>query len=289
MITWKKKLLAVGICTVLLLLFAGFHLFYEGGKEYEAVSTVKDMEGKALGGVVAKMPDASAKIFFESLMGVKLQKYRSYKTQDSALTALYNHEIQAIWAADVTGEYLAKTNSNLSVLTFQNTDETRLSFGFALREDETALRDKLNAALAMLQENGTLDALIAVNIQADDFSDLLTVDEMRTQTKEFKKSAQSTLYVGVTGSVPPIDLLNEDGEPYGFSVALMDEIGITLGRKIRFIVLDNETVFTELMSGRIDMVFCYGTSKNHSTTEPDYLMTDGYYPMTEYVMVVSEE
>ncbi len=289
MITWKKKLAAVGICAVVLLLFSGFHFFYEGGLNYEDVTSVQEMEGKTLGGVVAKMPDASAKIFFESLMGVKLKQYKSFKTPEEALNALTNHQVQAIWASDVTGEYLVKTNENLRLMEFQDTDEERLSFGFALRENESSLCDKLNAALAVLQQDGTLDALIAQNINTDDFSNLITLDEMQTRTKEFRKTAGGTIYVGVTGSVPPIDLINEDGDPYGFSVALMDEMGIMLGRKVEFIVLDNETVFTELMSDRIDMVFCYGTSKNHSTTEPAYLMSSGYFPMTEYVMVVSEE
>ena len=49
---------------------------------------------------------------FESLMGVKLKQYKSFKTPEEALNALTNHQVQAIWASDVTGEYLVKTNEN---------------------------------------------------------------------------------------------------------------------------------------------------------------------------------
>jgi len=76
--------------------------------------------------------------------------------------------------------------------------------------------------------------------------------------------------------------------PYGFCVALSDLLGQKLGREVRFKVVDSETIFTELMAGKLDMVFCYGTSANHSTEFPPYIMSEGYCPMKGYRLIVAE-
>ena len=104
---------------------------------------------------------------------------------------------------------------------------------------------------------------------------------MKSETKD------RTLYVGVTGNIPPLDSIDEMGNPYGFSVALMDEISLLLDRGVKFVVIDSETMFTQLMSGRVDMIFCYGTSTNHSTEVPAYIMTEGYYSMKNYSFITN--
>ena len=62
----------------------------------------------------------------------------------------------------------------------------------------------------------------------------------------------------------------------------MDEIGSRLNRRIKFVVLDNETAFTSLMSGRVDMIFCYGTGRKTTENKASYIMTDGYLSMQKY-------
>ena len=96
------------------------------------------------------------------------------------------------------------------------------------------------------------------------------------------------MYIGITGSVPPLECVDERGVPYGFCVALSDLLGQKLGCEVRFKVVDSETIFTELMAGKLDMVFCYGTSANHSTEFPPYIMSEGYCPMRGYRLIVAE-
>ena len=85
-------------------------------------------------------------------------------------------------------------------------------------------------------------------------------------------------------------MLDEDGDPYGFCVAFMDEMGQQLGRNVEFVVLDNETIFSSLMSGRIDAVFCYGTP-GKVTTEgaKNWIMSEGYLKCKGYKLISIEK
>ena len=76
---------------------------------------------------------------------------------------------------------------------------------------------------------------------------------MISQTEEYKRTHQQigTIRVGITGAVPPLELIDEKGEPYGFCAAFMDEIACRLGCCVEFEILDNETAFTGLIGQEI--------------------------------------
>ena len=124
MITTKQKWITIAVFLLVLLLSTALGLF--DGKtsgnsekiisEQGPVSSVTELKGKTLGGVAAKMPDASAKIFFESQFGVKFSAYRSYATAETAVKALKINQVQAIWASDVTADWLLRNDEGLKVL-----------------------------------------------------------------------------------------------------------------------------------------------------------------------------
>ena len=150
------------------------------------------------------------------------------------------------------------------------------------------MRDLCDERLAELKENGKLDALLNMYVWSD-AEERFYPEQMTVNSETF--SVQITgkpVYIGITGSVPPLECVDERGVPYGFCVALSDLLGQKLGRKVRFKVVDSETIFTELMAGKLDMVFCYGTSANHSTEFPPYIMSEGYCPMKGYRFVVTK-
>ena len=323
MITTKQKWITIAVFLLVLLLSTAFGLFdgnatVNSGKitsgengsssTEEGIRSVKELSGKPLGGVVAKMPDASAKIFFESQFGVKFSAYRSYDTVETAVKALKMNQVQAIWASDVTADWLLRNNEGLKVLPTVNgleqvqvgTDanrqnvaegaegRARMQFALAFRPEDEAMRDLCNERLAELKANGKLDALLEQYVWGD-AEERFYPEQMTVNSETF--SVQITgkpVYIGITGSVPPLECVDERGVPYGFCVALSDLLGQKLGCEVRFKVVDSETIFTELMAGKLDMVFCYGTSANHSTEFPPYIMSEGYCPMRGYRLIVAE-
>ncbi len=306
MITTKQKWITIAVFLLVLLLSTAFGLF--NGKETgnsgkitsakERIRSVNELSGKALGGVTAKMPDASAKIFFESQFGTKFSAYRSYETVETAVKALKADKVQAIWTSDVTADWLLRTEEGLQVLQTENglsmqtsegNERERMQFALAFRPEDEAMRDLCNALLSELKADGKLDALLEQYVwgAAEErfYPEQMTVN---SETFSLQLTEKKPVYIGITGSVPPLECVDERGVPYGFCVALSDLLGQKLGREVRFKVVDSETIFTELMAGKLDMVFCYGTSANHSTEFPPYIMSEGYCPMKGYQLIVTE-
>jgi len=296
-ITTKQKWITIAVFLLVLLLSAAFGMGAGKGtgnsekitSGNEVISSVKELSGTTLGGVTAKMPDASAKIFFESQFGVKFSAYRSYDAADTAVKALKRNQVQAIWASDVTADWLLRTEDGLRVLQTENGLETeRMQFALAFRPEDEALRDLCNERLAELKESGTLADLVNTYVWSD-AEERFYPEQMTVNSETF--SVQITgkpVYIGITGSVPPLECVDERGVPYGFCVALSDLLAQKLGREVRFKVVESETIFTELMAGKLDLVFCYGTSANHSTEFPPYIMSDGYCPMKGYRLIIAE-
>lgn len=320
MITTKQKWITIAVFLLVLLLSTAFGVFNGKGAANSGnitsgesgISSVKELSGKALGGMTAKMPDASAKIFFESQFGVKFSAYRSYDTVETAVKALKMNQVQAIWASDVTADWLLRNDEGLKVLQTVNGLESvqagadtnrqdaaepategtegraRMQFALAFRPEDEAMRELCNERLAELKADGRMDALLEQYVWGD-AEERFYPEQMMVNSEAF--SSQITgkpVYIGITGSVPPLECVDEQGIPYGFCVALSDLLGQKLGREVRFKVVDSETIFTELMAGKLDMVFCYGTSANHSTEFPPYIMSDGYCPMQGYRLIVAK-
>lgn len=302
--TVKAKLYSVLTVFVLLLLLAGFG--YKRPKEKQAADAGKEGtltesgktldEIKHLGGVECRMPENSALVFWGSTMGKKISSYTAYGSLDEALCSLRSGKTDALWACDVTADYLTECNEDLAVLSeegmsdIENTKRSRLLFGMALRDDEASrqLCEDINQAMKTLRDNGKFDILTDTYIKNADKISAESKAYPKFTAKNMKSSKQSgkTLYVGISGAVAPLELLDEDSEPYGFCAAFMDEIGLQLKRPVKLVVLDNETIFTSLMSGRIDLVMTYGTGNITTETKKNYIMTDGYYTMTRYKFLV---
>lgn len=283
MMRTRSKWITVAVLAILCLLCAGARLFDDRAKvTSEKLEAVVELNGKTMGGVASKMPDNSARILFDSILGIKLRGYRSYPDVTETLSALKTNEIQVAWFADVTADYLARTEEGIRKLELPKESEDRLEFGMALSVKNQALKDDINGALNMLKESGTLESLVSTYIEAEEVKPMYA--------KDFDKlpNTNGTIYVGVTGALPPIDMVDFEQKPYGFSVALMHEIGKILGKEIRYVYLQNDTSFSMLMGGKVDVLFSYGTSENTVDSKKVYCMTDGYYTMNQYAYLVLE-
>ena len=297
----REKWFTILICFVLLILCATVGAFKK--KEVSTgIARVQELDGRALGGVEGRMPANSAEIFFESMLGVKLSRYSSYKNIDEALYALKTGKVAAVWTADVTADYLVNSgkdpDSDKKLITVDDTGtasimelpEERFEFGFAVKNNKKGLEltESLNNAIKTLEADGILEGLRQKYIFDAGKAEPFTEKDMIIAGKAYKQafSKNDTLRIGITGAVPPVEMVDEDGDPYGFCVAFMDEVGQQLGRNVEFVVLDNETVFSSLMSGRIDAVFCYGTP-GKITTEgtKNWIMSDGYLSCKGYKLI----
>lgn len=123
------------------------------------------------------------------------------------------------------------------------------SFCFALRDDESALRDSLNLVIKEMQDDGTFGRLTKEYITGISFDD----DPPAVNLPKFE-SAQ-TIKVAVTGDLPPFDFVNAQGKPAGFNTAVLAEIGNRMLKNIEIIQVDSGARATTLTSHQADVVF----------------------------------
>ena len=308
--SYKNKLCTVLVCFIALLLLAGLGAFKpkaanggQGGSGANEKNSQNDGDVgsvtkstktvKRLGGVSSRMPENSALVFFGSTFGMKLSSYKGYKNYDEALFSLASGESDAIWACDVTADFLVKTRQGLvkadyeGMADIQKTAEPRFSFGMALKKDSgKELKSLIDSCLEDMKSDGTLDALILKYVDNAEVFENEAGSKNRFYPDKMRKTAgNGTIKVGITGAVPPLELLDEDMEPYGFCVAMMDEIGSRTGKKVKFVYLDNETAFTSLMGETVDLLFTYGTGYVTTEAKPEHIMTDGYLDMQRYELI----
>ena len=276
---------AVAVAVILLLVAtaAGFAKPDAKGK---AITSSEQLEGCVMAGVdAARLPEENAEVLFETILGTKLSGYHAVSNIEELLYEVRSGRADVLCCPDVTAEYLLRTEDGLRrVQAPADTSNSvegggRLSFAMAVRTSDEALQQELNAVISELEEDGTLKALTVAYVDADEPLDF------------YEKKASSgnrTLYVGVTGTVPPLDRLDENGVPCGFSVAFLAELEKRTGYRFETVVIEPKDSFTLLNSGKVDLLFAYGTGKNTSPGEKYYLVTNGYYTMQEYAYLVLE-
>lgn len=296
-----KKLYKIGaviLATVTLLICTGLGVGVPADT-YEpiVVTCADDLSGQVLGGVSTRMPVDSSKIYFESLTGRKLSGVTAYSSLDEAVAALKTGDCAAVWATDVSAQFLTQKYSGLSILSRKDMAATaqlskpRFSFCMALRDDKEgkSLRTRLNTAMQEMNSDGTGSLLTREYITKAADADRFYEDEMWHRNERFRKNHEmsGSLTIGITGAVPPLELIDEEGKPYGFCVAYIDELACRLLTDIDIEILDNETAFSSLMSGRVDALFTYGTAKSTTETPVNYITTEGYYTMSNYEFLVN--
>lgn len=278
----KLGLFATGAITVLLLLLGAMGVARPDAKG-QGLTKTEELQGRTLAGIVAaRMPEENAGVLFETILGVKLSGYHGVADLQELLYELRSGRAAAICCPDVTAEYLLRTEEGLVRLTApeetaNGVEGGRLSFAMALPKQATDLCEVLNAAITEMEEDGTLEALTVAYVDAD--------EPMKAYEK---KGSGKKLYVGVTGTIAPLDALDENGRACGFSVAFLEELGKRTGYCFVTVPITVEESFFALGSGKVDILFGYGASKNTTPGEKDYLVTRGYYTMKEYAYLSLE-
>ena len=122
------------------------------------------------------------------------------------------------------------------------------SFCFAVRKDDTALKADLDKTIDEMKADGTLDNLVKTYI-TDVKADNIPAVEIPTI------DGAPTIKVGLTGDLPPLDLVLADNSPAGFNTALLAEIAKRLGRNIEVVRIESGARAAALTSNQIDVIF----------------------------------
>ena len=205
-----------------------------------------------------------------------------FRYYDSLLTmqmALNAGEIDEVQLPEIVGEYFAIVNPSYSVSCVTQVRPTYLAFGFL--EKNAALRDKINAVMSELREDGTLEKLRVDYI--DNF-----MEANFNVVKPAKFDGAEKIKIALTGDLPPIDFVAADDTPAGFNMAIITEIGKRAKLNIEVFDIEAGARSAALASGRADAVLWYKFTQD-AEHQPDIpsgiILSDPYYDWNKFLHI----
>jgi len=187
-------------------------------------------------------------------------EYKYFDKMNDMQLALESGQIEMLSTYQNVADYMIKRSADKEILPSERHLED--SFCFALRKDDTILKNELNKAIKEMTADGTLNKLAKQYI-----SDLKDSAEPPV-VPITKIDGADTIKVAVTGDLPPFDLVLPDGTPAGFSTAVLAEISKRIGKNIELINIDSAARASILTSNGANVVFWVSVPKD-STLLPN--------------------
>ena len=214
--------------------------------------------------------------------GVKDPSRRFYDSLSMMLLALGKGEIDSIGCPELIGEYILRHSQEHNLHGYMITRyPVNLAFGFL--EENKELCAKFSKVVEDMGSEGKIGML------ARDFITGPAAMSGNLPTVSFEEFDDAeTLTAAITGDMPPIDYVGADGEPAGFNVAILAEIGRRLHVNIKPVVVDTASRAAALKSGRADVVFWFQVFAGYDV-QPDVpegvITSRPYYGWNKSVLI----
>ena len=158
-------------------------------------------------------------------------------------------QVEVISTYKSVADYLIANNNKFELANDNWIKGLADNFCFAVRKDDTQLKDELDKVIDEMKADGSLDKLINDYItdvdkgQAPPAIDIPMTD------------GAQTIKVGVTGDLPPLDYVSADGKAAGFNTALLAEIAKRINKNVEIVQIESGARAAALDSKLIDVVF----------------------------------
>lgn len=171
-----------------------------------------------------------------------------YDKLTSMQMGLESGSVKAISLYDSVAHYLMDRNDKITLSDMKGL-KLEDSFCCAVRQDDKELKGQLDKVIGDMKADGTLDKLIKEYI-----TDLKKGSEPPAVPLP-KIDGAATLKIGITGDLPPLDLILPDGKAAGFNTAVLAELSKRLGKNVELVQVDSASRAAALASKKIDVVF----------------------------------
>lgn len=189
-----------------------------------------------------------------------------FKIQEKARAKIVNHipkfydslnlmqlgiesgEVDEISTYKSVADYIIANNANFELVADNTITGLADNFCFVVRKEDTQLKAELDKAIEEMKADGSLNKLVENYIT--------NVDKQNPPKVEIPMlEGADTIKVGVTGDLPPLDLVLADNSPAGFNTALLAEVAKRSGKNIELIQVDSGARAVALTSKQIDVIF----------------------------------
>lgn len=250
-VNWKAELLTV---LVLVLLIGGIcgtkyyqkqqeekKILQEAEKEQKnKVKSVDDLSGKRIGVQIGTTGDIYVSDYEKDGSGTTVERYN--KGAD-AVQALKLGKIDAVVIDEQPALVFVKKNNNLKILDEEFANE---DYAICIDKENTALKDKINKALAKIQEDGTLEKIKENYVGSEDVKGKNPYKEKNVERNN------GTLTMATNAEFPPYEYYVNDkitGLDVDMMKAVCDELGMAL--KIEDMAFDS--IIAAVDSGKADV------------------------------------
>ncbi|MEG1772758.1 MAG: ABC transporter permease subunit [Clostridia bacterium] len=194
-----------------------------------------------------------------------------FNTHTDELAALQNGKVEAVPLDEPMARLAVAQNSGFAILPEQIVED---HYGIALQKD-SPLTDQVNAAIAQLRTDGTLEEMKEKWTGFDDSAKTLPYFDY--------PGANGTLRVAHDIASEPMEYIGANGAAVGYDLELILRIGKILDRKVEFAAVDFSGLIPMLQSGKADAaVGCMSITDERKKTVD---MSDSYYDGGLYFVV----
>ena len=224
-----------------------------------------------------------------------LSTAKFYDSLTAMQLALDRGDIEEMILPDFVAEYLLKTNARYTVSCMSRADNMSLCFGFLKERGELAR--KWNAVLRAMKAEWVLMAINQKYLKdfpaSNSEYDYIYGINPRQERERFAVKiphfpGAPIIRVAVTGDLPPVDFVNEQGFPAGFNLAVLAEIGNRLKVNIQPVQVESGARAAALVSGRADVVFWFEVDRSRDAqfdTPEGVILSDSYLDWNTFLHV----
>ncbi len=200
-----------------------------------------------------KTGTASASVFSEDQLTAAMNDYLGTQIKNfvytdslaSGLAMLKSGRADFMLTGDIAADYISQRNPEYKTVIFTRNN----SLSMVLRHADVKLRDSLNYAIGKLKASGKGAELYKTWVTG------LPVGREPAMPKTEKTAYKETVYVGVSGDMPPLDYVAANGKPAGYNIALLAEISKIIGKNIEVMSIESSARFAALQAKKIDVFF----------------------------------
>ena len=240
----------------------------------QAIQSLEDLNGKSVGVQLGTTGDLMMSEEIENAEGLNLASVERYNKAADAVQALLTNKIDAVCIDDqVAKNFIA---ANPDTLTMLDTAYSEESYAIAVSKDRPELTEALNAAIAELKEDGTLDAILNKYIAKEEGA-------AGYVSPEGVDHSNGTLVMATNAAFDPYEYI-EGGEIVGidpeFAQALCDKMGYALEIED----MEFDSIIAAVVSGKADFGMAGMTVTEERMQQIDF--TDTYCTAAQNIIVL---
>lgn len=201
-----------------------------------------------------------------------------FKAVTACALELINGNADCIVVDSLPAQALVDANPDqLMILPFAaNTEIEAYAIGVSKDDAGAALAQEFNAAMKVLIENGTYEALMNKHINGQDD---VVLPELKTVA-----SPKGTLVMGTNCEFEPFEYLDSQGNPQGFDIDYAKYLCAEMGYELEIENMNFDALPAALQTQQVDFL-CAGLSiTEERLLQMDF--TDNYYESTQAIVVL---